>query len=146
MLDPIPHVQTQPRGSPLVSSPPGSGAFGETLRMNLLRENDDGSVEVSVDVEPLHFREGGIVHGGVMMTMLDSAMAASIRRTTTPEEWIASINISTDFLVAAREGRLTAKGWPERRGKSLAFARGELRDASGALVARAQGIWAVRSR
>lgn len=114
--------------------------------MTLLRANDDGSVEVAVDLEALHLREGGIVHGGVMMTMLDSAMAASIRRTTTPQEWIASVNISTDFLVGAKHGRLIAKGWPERRGKTLAFARGELRDESGALVARAQGIWAVRSR
>jgi anaerobic selenocysteine-containing dehydrogenase len=83
--------------------------------------------------------------GRVVMTMLDSAMAASIRRTLEPGEWIASVNIATDFLVAAKGGRLVARGWVERRGRTLAFARGELRDGAGALVARGQGIWAVRA-
>lgn len=124
--------------------PPGSGAFGQTLRMTLAAEHADGSVEVAVDAEDLHLREGGIVHGGVMMTMLDSAMAAAIRRTLREGEWIASINIGTDFLLAAKAGRLVARGFVERKARTLAFARGELRDATGALVARGQGIWAVR--
>lgn len=112
--------------------------------MQVLAEHPDGSVDVALDATPALLREGGIVHGGVMMTLLDSAMAAAIRRTLDEGQWIASITITTDFLVAAKEGRLTAKGIVERRGRTVAFARGELRDAQGALVARAQGIWAVR--
>jgi uncharacterized protein (TIGR00369 family) len=124
--------------------PPGSGTFGEDLGMFVLAERDDGSVEVALDAGAEHHREGGIVHGGVMMTLLDSAMAAAVRRTLTPGQWIASASITTDFLAAAKEGRLVARGWVERRGKLSAFPRGELRDSTGALVARASGVWAIR--
>jgi acyl-coenzyme A thioesterase PaaI-like protein len=43
-------------------------------------------------------------------------------------------------------GRLVARGWVERRGRSVAFPRGELRDREGNVVARASGLWAVQKR
>ena len=130
----------------MMSSPPGSGPYGAALGMTLLAEHPDGSVEVALEVRPDHEREGGIVHGGVMMTMLDSAMAACVRRTLAADEWIASASITTDFLKGVKGGRLVARGWIERRGRTMAFPRGELRDGDGHVVARASGLWAIQKR
>lgn len=130
-----------------MSSPPGSGPYGAALGMTLVAEHADGSVEVALLARPEHEREGGIVHGGVMMTLLDSAMAASVRRTLSSGEWIASASITTDFLKGAKSGaQLVARGWIERRGRTLAFPRGELRDGEGNVIARANGIWAIQRR
>jgi uncharacterized protein (TIGR00369 family) len=131
----------------MTTPPPGSGPFGASLGLTLAAEHADGAVEVALDARAEHERDGGIVHGGVMMTMLDSAMAAAVRRTLAPDEWIASASITTDFLKPASAGaRLVARGWVERRGRTMAFPRGELRDAEGNVVARASGIWAIQRR
>ena len=129
-----------------MSSPPGSGPFGAALGMTLLAEHPDGAVEVALEARAEHEREGDIVHGGVLMTMLDSAMASAVRRTLASDEWIASASITTDFLKAAKRGRLVAKGWIERRGRTMAFPRAEVRDGGGNVIARASGVWAIQKR
>lgn len=113
--------------------------------MYVLAEHADGAVEVALDADEALEREGGIVHGGVLMTLLDSAMSAAVGRTLTGGEHIVSVSITTDFLKPATRGRLVARGWVERRGRTTAFPRAELRDASDALVARAGGVWAIRA-
>jgi uncharacterized protein (TIGR00369 family) len=126
--------------------PPGSGPFGADLGLFLLAEHADGSVEVALDADERHEREGGILHGGVLMTMLDAAMAAAVRRTLENGEWIASASIGTDFLRPATRGRVVARGCVDRRGRTMAFPRAEARDATGQVVARATGTWAIRRR
>ena len=125
--------------------PSGSGRFGATLGMTLLAEREDGAVEVALDAGDAHLRDGGIVHGGVLFSALDSAMAAAVRRKVGEGAWIASVSITVDFLAGAKEGRLVARGWVERQGRTVAFPRGELRGENGMVVARASGIWAIRS-
>ncbi|MFA5860987.1 MAG: PaaI family thioesterase [Candidatus Thermoplasmatota archaeon] len=124
--------------------PPHAGAFGKDLGLEVLSENADGSVEVELDITDKHLRANGIAHGGVLFTMLDSAMAAAVARTLTKGEWIASVSITIDFLKAAENGRVVAKGWVERRGQTTAFPRSVAHDAEGNVVARASGIWAIR--
>lgn len=129
-----------------MSHPASSGPFAKLLDVRLVEEANDGSVTVAIDVREDHLRAGGIVHGGVMMTMLDVAMAASVGRTLKEGESTVSVNINTDFLRPAARGRLLAKGRLERRGATMAFPVGELRDGEGNLVARATGVWAIRTR
>ena len=129
-----------------MSSPPGSGPFGAALGMTLIAEHPDGAVEVALEARAEHEREDEIVHGGVLMAMLDSAMASAVRRTLASDEWIASASITTDFMKGAKRGRLVAKGWIERRGRTTAFPRAEVRDAGGNVIARASGVWAIQKR
>lgn len=126
-------------------APPHAGAFGKELGLLVHAELADGSVEIMLDVTEKHLRANGIAHGGVLFTMLDSAMAAAVARTLTQGEWIASVSITIDFLKAAESGRVVARGWVERRGGTTAFPRSEARDANGNVVARASGIWAIRA-
>lgn len=127
-----------------VPAPPRSGPFADLLGMQLLAEHPDGSVEVAVDPDARHEREGGIVHGGVMMALLDSAMSAAVGRTLQAGGHVVSVSITTDFLKPARRGRLVARAWVDRRGRTTAFPRSELRDGEGNVVARASGVWAIR--
>lgn len=124
--------------------PRTSGAFARLLGVRVVAEGDDG-VELALDAGPDHEREGGILHGGVMMSMLDMAMAGTVARTLAPGERTASVSITTDFLRPATRGTLTAKAKLVRRGATMAFPVGELYDAEGRLVARATGVWAIRA-
>jgi len=145
-----------------LAAPKTSGAFARLLGVELVREDETG-VELALDAVADHERDGGIlhggvrsdseavdrptgtIHGGVMMSLLDMAMAGSVARTLAPGESTASVSITTDFLRAATRGRLTARGVLVRRGRTMAFPVGEIIDADGRLIARATGVWAIRA-
>ena len=87
--------------------------------------------------------ELGIVHGGVAMALLDSAMGRTAVRSLEPGSTAATVQFSVQFLAPA-EGRLTATARVVRGGRSVCFMEGECRRADGTLVARAHGTWVVR--
>lgn len=127
-----------------MAPPKTSGPFAKLLGVEVLSESDEG-VSLALDATEDHFREGGIVHGGVMMSLLDMAMAGTVARTLQPGQRTASVSISTDFVRPASAGRLVARGRLVRRGATMAFPEGELVDGAGKLVARATGVWAIRN-
>lgn len=136
------------RGAPaagLMAPPQASGAFARLLGVEVVSESEE-KVELSLDLREEHFRDGGIVHGGVMMSLLDMAMAASVVRTLGPDQRTASVSLTTDFVRPASGGRLVARGRLVRRGATMAFPEGELVGSDGKLVARATGVWAILAR
>lgn len=126
-----------------MAPPKASGPFAKLLGVEVVSDGPDG-VELLLHAGHDHEREGGILHGGVQMSILDMAMAGAVARTLEPGQSTASVSITTDFLRPAAAGALRAKGRLERRGRTMAFPVGELRDAQGRLVARATGVWAIR--
>ncbi|MEH3086907.1 MAG: PaaI family thioesterase [Xylophilus ampelinus] len=84
-----------------------------------------------------------VVHGGVLATMLDSAMAHACRTVEGVRELGGTTDLHVQFLRPA-SGSLSARGWVEHAAGTLAFCRGEVRDAGGALVA--SGSASVRLR
>lgn len=109
-------------------------------------ETKEGECRVALEVEDHHLNLGGVVHGGALSSLLDFAMGAAVVTTLDQEagEWCATQSLTTDFMRAASEGRLTAVGRVDRRGASSAYVSGEVRDEEGNVVARATGVWAVR--
>ena len=100
-----------------------------------------GEAEAVVDLAPHHTNNRGVAHGGVVSSLLDSAMGAAVISAIPKEWWCATTGLSIQFVTGPREGRVTAVGRVIRRGKSIAFVHGEAHDASGRLVATAQGTW-----
>lgn len=107
---------------------------------------EDGRIRAEVEVEEHHLNEGGVVHGGLLSTLLDVVMGSAVVSLIDLEagEWCATQSLNTDFLAPAREGTLSAVGVVDRRGGLAANCTGEVRDADGELVARATGVWAIR--
>ncbi len=85
----------------------------------------------------------GVVHGGVLSALLDSALGGAVVAGIAPEEWCATLQLSVQYLAGARTGPLRAHGRMLRRGRRCAFAAGVIRDRDGQLVAQAQGTWYV---
>lgn len=124
--------------------PKTSGPFAHLLGVEIVSEGDD-AIELALEAGHDHEREGGVLHGGVMMSLLDMAMAGSVARTLETGQSTASVSITTDFLRPAGKGRIVARGKLVRRGATMAFPAGELFDANGKIVARATGVWAIRT-
>ncbi len=89
------------------------------------RRREDGSHHFVVRALARHCNRHGIVHGGMMMTMIDLAMVASSKRDW--EEAVVTVSQNVEFVAAGREGELIeAVGECLRRGASLAFVRGQV--------------------
>jgi uncharacterized protein (TIGR00369 family) len=102
---------------------------------------ENGEAEARIDLGPHHTNNRGVAHGGVVSSLLDSAMGAAVISAIPKEWWCATTGLTIQFLAGAREGTITASGTVTRKGRSIAFVRGEARDAKGALIATAQGTW-----
>jgi len=113
--------------------------FVETLGFELWR-CDSGRAEVAVDLAGSHLNSWDVAHGGVMMTLLDVAMAHAARsvQPDLPEggPGVATVEMKTSFMRPA-EGRLVAQATLLHRTRTLAFCEGSIQDASGALCAHA---------
>ncbi len=79
--------------------------------------------EVYLLAERKHCNTGGVVHGGLLMTMADLALCAACRDGLEDRRAI-TVSLNAEFLAAGLEGDfVAAKAELTRRGKSMAFAR-----------------------
>ncbi len=126
----------------------------------------DGSAVIGLLLEDRHCNNAGTVHGGLISTMADVAMAKSIAHARllaggteqSPEQAqskgsvassgydpIVSINLSTDFAGSARTGEwLEMRVDIQRMGGTLQFASAYLH-CNGERIARSSGVFRVLS-
>lgn len=117
--------------------------FTNTIGVEGYRLHEDGSVSAELELDEGHLNMGGITHGGVLTTLLDSVMGGTVVRVLEEDEWCATMQLNTEFIRPA-QGTLRAVGELDRRGGLTAYAIGKILDEDGELVARATGIWAIR--
>ena len=81
----------------------------------------------------------GSVHGGVAMTLLDSAAGAAVHTTLAAGEGYATLETKVNLVrgITAQTGAVRAEGTVVHRGKRVATAEGRLTDAAGKLLAHA---------
>jgi uncharacterized protein (TIGR00369 family) len=103
----------------------------------------EGVAVVVVDLVPELLNNHGGGHGGVVMTLLDNAMAnAALSRIDFARE-VVTIDIHVAFMSPAT-GRLTATGRATGGGRSVCFCEADVADADGRVVARAMGTFRYR--
>ncbi len=107
--------------------------------------HEKGRAVLSLETRHELTNSWGGTHGGVVMALLDMSMASAARTTAEHDTGGITIDMSISFLRAG-SGRLEAEGRVLRNGKALIFCEGEVRDASGELVAKAIGTYMLRRR
>jgi len=80
------------------------------------------------------------VHGGVLMTMLDVALASAGRALDETCNGALTVEMKVNFIAAAM-GPVLGEGRAQRAGRSLIFSEGELRGEDGTLLAKATGTF-----
>lgn len=103
----------------------------------------DGRSRISLDLRPELMNSFEVSHGGVVMTMLDIAMAMAARSAHGHGGAVMTVDMSLNFMRPAK-GRIVAEGRVMQRGRSLNFCEAEAWDESGALVAKAIGTFKLR--
>ena len=103
----------------------------------------EGEVELALKVEPHHLNLQGLVHGGMIATLADTAGGLAVRTALEPGRRHVTAQFSVDFFRPARAGRILATGRAVRVGSAMAFAEAEVRDERGRLLARATSVLSV---
>jgi uncharacterized protein (TIGR00369 family) len=99
------------------------------------------SVVRLAELRPEHCNLLPAAHGGVVMTLLDVAMArAASSRSDAPSTSVVTVEMSSRFLRPAR-GALIATGRVVHGGGSLCTCQAEVHQADGTLVASAMGTF-----
>ena len=75
------------------------------------------------------------VHGGLVATLLDTAMGGACWTLMEEHEHFLTGNLSVDFYRSARPGLLRAEGRVVHRTKRLVFCAAEITDGEGASIA-----------
>ena len=115
---------------------PIAGHFG----MELI-EVAPGTVTFRCLPDDSHYNPIGMVHGGLVCTLLDSALGCATHTTLPAGTGYTSIEIKVNFLrpVSADNGPLTCTGRVTKPGRRVTFAEGEVLDNQGKVVATASG-------
>ncbi|KQH80541.1 aromatic compound degradation protein PaaI [Mycobacterium gordonae] len=106
-----------------------------------LIEVGPGTVTFRCVPDESHYNPIGAVHGGLVCTLLDSALGCATHTTLPAGSGYTSIEIKVNYLrsVSAVSGALTCTGRVVKPGRRVAFAEGEVLDGQGKLVATASG-------
>jgi uncharacterized protein (TIGR00369 family) len=98
----------------------------------------------TLTVGPKLLNGGGLLLGPVGFALVDFSMASALWEQRKPNERIATINVSINFIQSADEGDLVCHARVDRRNRNTAALTGEVVDNSGRLLITAVGSFAIR--
>jgi uncharacterized protein (TIGR00369 family) len=101
----------------------------------------DGHATLQATAGPAHMNRAGVVHGGVVLALIDQAAAYAGLHCTVPGNARRGMTLSlaTQFTAPVMGGTIVAEAEVVGRGQSTFFTRVVVRDAAGAVVATGQG-------
>ncbi|WP_206446671.1 PaaI family thioesterase [Agrococcus sp. KRD186] len=119
--------------------PPIADRMGFTLE-----SVDPGTAVFRCTPDESHANPIGAIHGGLVCTLLDSALGCAAHTTLPAGTGYTSIELKVSYLRPVRAGdELTCTGTVVKPGRRVVFAEGEVTDASGRVVATASGTLLV---
>jgi acyl-CoA thioesterase len=120
----------------------GPGPFAAHLGFRVLRADEEGS-HVEADPGPEHLNGGGIVHGGYLTALLDSATGWAVHAHVTPGVAAPHVQLSVQYVRAATAGvTLVCRGRCVSAGRRIASAEAEIVQ-DGRVIARVVTTHAV---
>ena len=84
-----------------------------------IRDGPDGAVVAFLEVDDRHLNPNGIVHGGVVFTLADTAMGWATLAVLDDGQICASIEVSVRYLRPIPGGRLVATASVLRAGRRI---------------------------
>lgn len=159
-MDARPAEAAQPAAAPAAGPQPGgtddavppgyepafieAGSFLGLCGPIYQRRFDDGRAPLlALRVRPQHLNLRGIVHGGLLVTLADSALGHAINHARKEPLGVVTVSLATDFVETARLGDwIEAEVDVQRIGGRMAFANCYLRVGERRIL-RASGVFAV---
>lgn len=102
---------------------------------------EPGRTQIEWDATPDYAfpsNSGHIMHGGMVTTILDSAMGGAAWSVLNRDEAFLTADLRVEFLRAAVPGLLRSDGWVVKRTRKVVFCAAALQDAEGRELAVAR--------
>jgi uncharacterized protein (TIGR00369 family) len=94
-----------------------------------------GTCLLEVKLEEKHLQPFGMVHGGVLASVVDSAAFWAVFPQVEKGMGLTTVEMKLNYLAPAQKGKLVAQGRCIKMGKTLALGETHVRNGEGALVA-----------
>jgi uncharacterized protein (TIGR00369 family) len=96
---------------------------------------DFDRARVEMDAAGQHLQPFGIVHGGVIATLIDTATFWAGFMRLPADAGLVNVDLKLNYLKAVMPGALVAEGRCIRAGHSISYTEAYVRDAAGEIVA-----------
>ncbi|MBW3620045.1 MAG: PaaI family thioesterase [Actinobacteria bacterium] len=126
-----------------VAAPP----MGALLGFELV-EVSGGRAVMQVAPRAEHENGGGVTHGGLTASLIDSATGCAILSAVAADAVIATVDLNITYArpIPIDGGTLTATATVDHLGRTVAVASCEVRDPKGRVVTLGRATYAVRTR
>jgi uncharacterized protein (TIGR00369 family) len=99
------------------------------------RDAGDGTATWEYTVDPAHYNTNGVLHGGVLMALLDTAMGHAVAALVGPQgRFNAAAQFNIHFFLPIKTGLVRARAEVKKLGKRLAVVESEAVDQDGRLL------------
>jgi uncharacterized protein (TIGR00369 family) len=123
-----------------VSTPTPVTEFTESLGFRARGMQGDAFV-IELAIERRHLSRAERVHGGVLFSLLDTALGRAVIEELPEGRGCATVEIKINYFRPVQHGVLRAAGRCVQKTRSLAYAEGEVVNEEGKLLARATGTF-----
>jgi uncharacterized protein (TIGR00369 family) len=125
------------------SRPPAAGprSLDDVTTFMGMRWDDPETVRLTIRPELIN--NGGLLSGVVTYALVDYCMGSTLWAQTTEQERIATINIAINYLQTATEGEIVCRTTLDRRNRTIAVLRSEVRHEDGRLMVTAIGSYSI---
>jgi uncharacterized protein (TIGR00369 family) len=103
----------------------------------------DDPQTVRLEIRPELINGGGLLSGVVTYALVDYCMGSTLWAQTTEQERIATISIAINYIQTATEGEIVCHTILDRRNRTTAVMRSEVRHVDGRLLVSAIGSYTI---
>ena len=104
---------------------------------------EEGKAELRLNVTQNLLQRRGVVHGGVISSLVDGAVGSAIRSVLSEEQLSATVELNVNYLRPAKGEYLMAKSKLSHLGKTIAVGQAEIFDPQGTRVAMGKATYMI---
>ena len=125
------------------------GGIGELIGREVVGYDPERkAVDMKFSLGDVFVNFQGVIHGGIIATLLDTLCGVVIRFSYNPDDYAGhvTLELKTSFFESAQPGVFRGEGRLMRLGKSVAFSEADLFNAYGVKIAAASATFKLRRR
>ncbi len=103
----------------------------------------EGKSRISLELRPEYTNSFHAAHGGLIMTLLDFAMASAARSAANHPLGVITIDMTTSFL-RPTFGKIVVEGSVLKAGKSINYCEAVVTNEAGEVTAKSSGTFTLR--
>jgi uncharacterized protein (TIGR00369 family) len=107
---------------------------------------EDGYVRARLNLQADHQNRSGVIHGGILTTLLDHVGSFSGLYCTTPghARFCVTLSLTCNFVGQSKSGSIVAAGRRTAGGRNIYFAQSEILDLAGSVLATGTSVHRYR--